>query len=101
MIREDGADGHAWFKTSKQGSSGGAAAPGPKWERPSSLTAPITIAHSPLYDPLANIGFDEGQIRRILRRFSIRQIQLWSDVTLAALEHKGREFFRRSPRRFS
>lgn len=100
VIREDGADGHAWFRTSKQGRMVVRLHRGPKWERPSSLTAPITIAHSPLYDPLASIGFDEGQIRRILGRFSVRQIQLWSDVTLAALEHKGREFFRRSPQAF-
>jgi hypothetical protein len=55
---------------------------------------------SPLYDPLHTIGFDDMAIGRILARFSTEQIQLWADVTLAALEHKGRAFFRRSPEAF-
>ena len=30
----------------------------------------------------------------------MEQIQLWADVTLAAMEHKGPSFFRRSPEAF-
>ena len=55
---------------------------------------------SPLYDPLRAIGFDAAVIARILARFPIEQIQLWADVTLAAMEGKGPTFFRRSPQAF-
>ena len=55
---------------------------------------------SPLYDPLRAIGFDAAVIANILSRFPIEQIQLWADVTLAAIESKGPAFFRRSPQAF-
>lgn len=55
---------------------------------------------SALYDPLCAIGFDAAAIGRILARFPVEQIQLWADVTLAAVEHKGPSFFRRSPQAF-
>ena len=59
-----------------------------------------TIDDSPLCDPLRAIGFDSADIGRILDRFSGDQIQLWADVTLAAIESKGPAFFRRSPQAF-
>jgi hypothetical protein len=49
---------------------------------------------------LRTLGFDEPAIPGILRRYSPAQIQLWADVTLAALERKGKEFFKRSPQAF-
>ena len=55
---------------------------------------------SPLHDPLRAIGFDDASIGRILTRYSTERIQLWADVTLAAIEHKGQAFFRRSPQAF-
>jgi hypothetical protein len=55
---------------------------------------------SPLYDPLRAVGFDGAAIGRVLARFPEGQIQLWADVTLAAMEHKGPSFFRRSPQAF-
>lgn len=58
------------------------------------------VNDSPLHDPLRAIGFDAVSIRRILARFPEDQIQLWADVTLAALEHRGPAFFRRSPQAF-
>ncbi len=58
------------------------------------------IEDSPLYDPLRAIGFDSVAVQRILSRFPLEQIQLWADVTLAALEHKGPAFFRRNPAAF-
>jgi hypothetical protein len=59
-----------------------------------------TVDDSPLCDPLRAIGFDSADVSRILRRFSDDQIQLWADVTLAAIESKGSTFFRRSPQAF-
>jgi hypothetical protein len=60
----------------------------------------VTTDESPLVDPLRAIGFDPPAIRRILGRFQTEQIQLWADVTLAAKERKGPQFFRRSPQAF-
>jgi hypothetical protein len=60
----------------------------------------LAVEDSPLHDPLRAIGFDGAAIGRILARFSVEQIQLWADVTLAAVEHKGPSFFRRSPPAF-
>jgi hypothetical protein len=61
---------------------------------------PLAIEDSPLCDPLRAIGFDAATITRILARHGTEQIQLWADVTLAAMERKGASFFRRSPQAF-
>lgn len=58
---------------------------GPQFNR----VTPQTLAgleDSPLFDPLAAIGFDAGSIRRILKQYPARLIQLWADITLAAVE---------------
>ena len=60
----------------------------------------LAIEDSPLHDPLRAIGFDPAAIGRILARFRVEQIQLWADVTLAAIERRGQSFFRRSPQAF-
>jgi len=52
---------------------------------------------SPLAEPLERIGFDAANIQRILGRHRHADVQLWADVTLAAMEHKGSGFFRRNP----
>lgn len=57
-------------------------------------------ADSPLHDPLRAIGFDQRAIGRILSCHSAELVQVWSDVTLAAIERKGAGFFRRSPQAF-
>lgn len=59
-----------------------------------------SVEDSPLFDPLEAIGFDRAAVQRILRRFPTQLIQLWADVTLAAIESKGKAFFRRSPEAF-
>ena len=59
-----------------------------------------TMEDSALCDPLRAIGFDEAAMARILVRFPVQQVQLWTDVTLAAMESKGPSFFRRSPQAF-
>jgi hypothetical protein len=55
---------------------------------------------SPLADPLRSIGFKPNEVRRILQQFNEHLIQQWSDVTLAAMEHKPANFFKRSPQAF-
>ncbi len=62
-----------------------------------SRQAPID---SPLCDPLKAIGFGTQEITRILKEHRAEQIQLWVDVTLAAIERKGAAFFKRSPQAF-
>lgn len=52
---------------------------------------------SPLFEPLAAIGFDAASIARIIKRYPTRLIQLWSDITLAAVEQRRIE---QSPQAF-
>ncbi len=73
---------------------------GPHYDKSRDQKKNGRIEDSPLLDPLQAIGFDLASVRRILRRFSSKQIQLWADVTLAAMESKGPSFFRRSPQAF-
>ncbi len=60
---------------------------------------PLTPSRSALHDPLAAIGFDEPAIRRIEARYRPQLIQVWTDITLAAME-KGPKFFTRSPQAY-
>jgi hypothetical protein len=73
---------------------------GPYFDRCRSGKRADTVVESPLQDPLRAIGFDAETIGRILRQFEVEQIQLWADVTLAAIERKGPSFFRRSHQAF-
>ena len=50
-----------------------------------------------LAEPLASIGFDERAIRRFTRQFPTGLLAEWVDITLAARERFGEEFFKRSP----
>lgn len=59
-----------------------------------------TMAESPLVDPLRSIGFDQAAIARILSRCSPRIIEQWSDITLAAMERHGPQFFKKSPQAY-
>jgi hypothetical protein len=73
---------------------------GEYFQRQSGLAKQRDAEASPLFDPLRAIGFDPTTIARILQRFKPAVIQVWADVTLAALERKGRAFFQRSPEAF-
>ena len=48
----------------------------------------FTAEDSPLFDPLAKIGFDPATIKRLIDQYSGRLIQEWSDITLSAIEQK-------------
>lgn len=88
-----------WFCKPKKGVYAVQFRRGPKAS--SQVVPKSTSVHdSPLYDPLESIGFDDASISRILSRYSPTLVQLWSDVTLAAIEHKGVRFFRRSPQAY-
>jgi hypothetical protein len=57
-------------------------------------------ADSPLLDPLRAIGFDDAAIRRFLRTYKPHLLQEWADITLAALERNGPDFFSVSPQAY-
>lgn len=61
------------------------------------VSAPPSVASSPLLDPLLKIGLELSDANRLVRRYKAEQIRIWSDVTLAAIELRGLQFFRRSP----
>ena len=56
-----------------------------------------TRMDSPLAEPLREIGLDSQAISRILTQYPLRLVQQWLDITLAAKERLGPDFFRRSP----
>lgn len=58
------------------------------------------LTSSPLYEPLAAIGLEEPAIRRFVRDFDPALVQEWADITLAAIERKGKKFFRRNPQAY-
>lgn len=52
-------------------------------------STPLTqsqLEDSPLFDPLQAIGFDRASIARILKKYPAKLVQLWADITLAAVE---------------
>lgn len=55
---------------------------------------------SPQAELLSAIGFDTQASSWILKRHTPQQVQLWCDVTLAAIEHKGPGFFQRNAQAF-
>ena len=55
---------------------------------------------SPLLEPLRSLGLDTHTIRRLLRQHSTGLLGQWVDITLAAQERFGPEFFKRSPAAF-
>lgn len=64
-------------------------------------TAPTNAAtDSPLVEPLRSIGLAANAIRLVLKRYPEKLVQVWTDVTLAAMESKGSKFFRVSPQAF-
>lgn len=56
-----------------------------------------SAADSPLLDTLRTIGFDDDPAIRLIRRFPHRLLSEWCDITQAAMEKFGNEFFHKSP----
>lgn len=59
-----------------------------------------TLANSPLYDPLRSLGFEDRQIRWMLKTYSASRIEIWTDITLAKLEHDGPKAFSVAPQAY-
>ncbi|MFO0818485.1 MAG: hypothetical protein U1A77_11125 [Pirellulales bacterium] len=66
------------------------------FEKPFHTKKAATPPDSPLLDPLRAIGFDEAAIIRILSQYPERILSEWADITLAARERNGEEFFSKS-----
>ena len=58
------------------------------------------VRQSRFFDPLTSIGFEDAAIVRIIRMYKPHLIDEWADITLAAIERKGRGFFRVSPQAY-
>ena len=63
--------------------------------------SPLNV-ESPLIEPLQRIGLDNRAIQRTLSKFSVRLLNQWTDITLAAIERygKGKPFFNKCPAAF-
>ena len=57
-------------------------------------------AESALYEPLTTIGFEPAAIRRILAAYDPRLVAECADMTLAARERFGAQFFKKSPQAY-
>jgi hypothetical protein len=55
-----------------------------------------TVVESPLVELMRGVGVDEPGIARLLKQFPSSLLQQWLDITLAARERFGDEFFRKS-----
>jgi hypothetical protein len=69
---------------------------GPYFNRSRITAQSLSAEESSLVDPLRAIGFDDYAIRRILRNYRAHIIREWTDITLAARERHGEEFFTKS-----
>jgi hypothetical protein len=67
---------------------------GPAYARYRRMHAQI---ESPLVEPLRDLGFNESSIGRVLKGFPHPTVREWVDITLAAKERFGAQFFRRTP----
>lgn len=59
-----------------------------------------TPEDSPLFDALLDIGFEEEPAARLIRKYPARLLSEWADITQAAKERFGAEFFVKSPMAF-
>ncbi|HUG70316.1 MAG TPA: hypothetical protein VMM76_21375 [Pirellulaceae bacterium] len=69
---------------------------GPYFERKAEL-ARLDVGDSALSESLASLGLEPATVRRLVRQHSLRVLQEWADITLAARERFGLSFFKRSP----
>ena len=73
---------------------------GPHFDRTAQASMTANLTDSPLYEPLTAIGFDHAAIRRILAAYAARLVAECADMTLAAKERFGPQFFKKSPQAY-
>lgn len=59
-----------------------------------------SLATLTIYEPLRSIGINDTTIGWVAKTFPHNLVQQWADITLAAREHKGAAFFKKSPQAF-
>ncbi len=91
---------YRWFKKQGKGKYTIRFHRGPYFEKGHQVRQESLIESASEVEPLRAIGFDDKAIHRIMEKFNTGLIQVWADVTLAAIEHRGKGFFRRSPQAF-
>ncbi len=69
---------------------------GPYFEGKQTGAVRLSTEDSPLVDPLRAIGFEDRAIQRILGEYPATLVQQWADITLAARERHGEDFFKKS-----
>jgi hypothetical protein len=72
---------------------------GSYFEKKSANEPWLTPAQSALHEPLKAIGFDDAAIQRIVSRYKPALVQVWADITLAAMERPP-GFFKVSPQAY-
>jgi len=60
----------------------------------------VKHTESPLFEPLCEIGFDARGAQWLLSEYATHLVREWVDITLAAKERFGMQFFNRSPAAF-
>ncbi len=73
---------------------------GPYFDRPAQRPNRATIERSPLFEVLLSVGLEVAAIGRILAQNEHSLVREWADITLAAKERFGEQFFRRSSQAF-
>lgn len=69
---------------------------GPYFQKTPSFAAVSKAVDSPAYEPLSSIGFADRDIGFLIKQYPISLLQQWADITLAAKERFGLEFFKKS-----
>ena len=91
---------YRWFKKQGKGKYTIRFYRGSYFEKGHQMRRESLIETATEVEPLRTIGFDDKAIHRILVNYKPSLIQVWADVTLAAIEHRGKGFFKRSPQAF-
>lgn len=73
---------------------------GDYFESRSRRTATACPEETPIFESLQAIGLDEAACARMIHRYPARLLAEWADITQAALERHGPQFFRKSPMAF-
>ncbi|MBX3438186.1 MAG: hypothetical protein KF861_11895 [Planctomycetaceae bacterium] len=70
---------------------------GPYFDARPRRAAEISPHETPIFETLTAIGLDEAAAARLIRRYPQRLLAEWADITQAAKERYGAQFFRKSP----
>ncbi|MBI1315065.1 hypothetical protein GC176_27555 [bacterium] len=84
------------FSTSRSGLSRLHLQRGSYFQRRRRRTVRLAVQESALFEPLTSLGFELRSVRWLVKSFPVSVLREWADIALAAREHKGERFFRKS-----